>query len=33
MNTLDWIMLAFVTIVAVGSGIGFFIYNNKEEDR
>lgn len=33
MTMLDWIMLSFVTIVAIGSGIGFFIYNNKEEER
>ena len=32
MSVLDWIMLAFVAIVAVGSGIGFYIYNTKEEN-
>lgn len=32
MGTLDVIMLIFLAVVLVGGMLGFFIYNNKEED-
>jgi len=33
MGTVDLIMVGFLTIVLFGGLVGFFIYNNKEEDQ
>jgi len=32
MGTLDVVMFIFLALVLVGGMIGFFIYNNKEEE-
>ncbi len=32
MGTLDVVMFIFLALVLVGGMIGFFVYNNKEEE-
>jgi hypothetical protein len=32
MGVLDIALVVFITVVAIGSGVGFYIYMKKEED-